>query len=410
MARRPAERTLKPMVGRVWAWWRAQRALVDLAFVSPLLLMSVMAFPAYTAPPRDGPLNAVLEPAYAVLVAGLLLPLALRRRRPVPVFLWIAAVSFVQWLFAVTVIPANMGVLVALYTVAANCSFRWALVAGLIGELGAILAALRYTVNTADLKHTTVMLSAVVAGVWILGVYISTRRAYMRSLEERAARLERERDTQVQIAMAAERARIARELHDVVAHNVSVIVVQADGASFAIETDTERAKRALEAISATGRLALAEMRRLLGVLREGDDVGSYAPQPGVAQLTDLVEQIRGSGLSLDFQVEGVPVELPPGMQLTVFRIVQESLTNTLKHGGPVATAQVRLHYGDEAIEVTVTDNGRGAAARDDGLGHGLAGMRERAAVYGGSVRTGPRAGGGFEVAARLPLREEARNA
>ncbi|SEG28102.1 Signal transduction histidine kinase [Thermomonospora echinospora] len=397
------------MVRRAWAWWRAHKALVDLVFVAPLLLVSVLSVSAYTAPPHGAPAGPIPEPVYAALVAGLLLPLVVRRRWPVQVFLWIAAVSFGQWLFDVTVILANMGVLIAMYTVAANCSFRWMVTAGLIGELGAVLAALRYTVEPGARKYTVVMLSAVVAGVWILGVYISTRRAYLRSLEERAARLERERDTQVQIAMAAERARIARELHDVVAHNVSVIVVQADGASFAIETDTERARRALEAISATGRLALAEMRRLLGVLREGDDAGSYAPQPGVAQLTDLVEQIRGSGLPLDFRVEGVPVELPPGMQLTIFRIVQESLTNTLKHGGPGASARVRLHYGDEAIEVTVADDGRGAAARDDGLGHGLAGMRERAAVYGGSVRAGPRAGGGFEVVARLPLREEARS-
>jgi signal transduction histidine kinase len=398
------------MVRRAWAWWRARKALVDLVFAAPLLLMSILSGPAYTHQPQGSPMDAVPVPVYVALVAGLLLPLAVRRRWPVQVCLWIGAVSFVQWLFGHAVIPANLAVLVAIYTVAANCTFRWALAAGLMGELGAVLAGLRYTVNADDRKYTVTMLSAVVAGVWILGVYISTRRAYMRSLEERAARLERERDTQVQIAMAAERARIARELHDVVAHNVSVIVVQADGASFAIETDVERAKRALETISATGRLALAEMRRLLGVLREGDDAGSYAPQPGVAQLTDLVEQIRGSGLPLDFQVDGVPAELPPGMQLTIFRIVQESLTNTLKHGGPGATAQVRLHYGDEAIEVTVTDDGRGAAARDDGLGHGLAGMRERAAVYGGSVRAGPRTGGGFEVVARLPLREEARSA
>jgi len=410
MAPFEAGRTLKPVIRRAWAWWRGHRTLVDLAFVSPLLFLSITSARYYTEPGPAATSRPIPEQLCIPLVLALLLPLALRRRWPVGVFSWIAGLSFLQWLLDLTIIPANMGVLVALYTVAANCSFRWALAAGLVGELGAVMAAWRYTVHPADRKYTVVMLSAVVAGIWILGVYISTRRAYMRSLEERAVRAERERDTQVQIARAAERARIARELHDVVAHNVSVIVVQADGASYAIDTDRERAKKALEAISATGRLALAEMRRLLGVLREEDDAGSYAPQPGVAQLSDLVEQVRSSGLPLDFQVEGVPVELPPGMQLAVFRIVQEALTNTLKHGGPGVSAQVRLHYGDEAIEVTVTDDGRGAAAEGDGLGHGLAGMRERAAMYGGEVHAGPRAGGGYRVVARLPLREEAKSA
>ncbi|WP_241661468.1 sensor histidine kinase [Thermomonospora catenispora] len=400
------------MVGRAWAWWRSKKPLVDFAFMSPLLLLSMLTASAYTAPAAYPPPGEPIPRwAYLALVSGLLGPLVVRRRWPLQVFAVIAAVSFLQWLAGFTMIPANAAVLIALYTVAACCTSRWeAVAAGLVAELGAVLAAVRYTVSPADYRYGLVMLSVVVAGVWILGVYINTRRAYTRSLEERAERLERERDAQIQIAMAAERARIARELHDVVAHNVSVIVVQADGASYAIDTDVERAKRALETISQTGRLALAEMRRLLGVLREGDDAGSYRPQPGVAQLNDLVEQIRESGLPLDFRVEGVPVELPPGMQLTVFRIVQESLTNIVKHAGPRATAQVRLHYGDEAIQVTVTDDGRGAAAPDDGMGHGLVGMRERAAVYGGTVRAGPRAGGGFEVVARLPLREEARSA
>ncbi|REE97946.1 sensor histidine kinase [Thermomonospora umbrina] len=398
------------MVRRAWAWWRSKRSLVDFAFMSPLLLISVLAAPTFTSPPPYGREDEIPEWTYVVLVVCLLLPLIWRRRWPVRVFGVIALVSFVQWAFGVEIVPANFGVLIAMYTVAANCPFRWGAAAGAIGVVGAGMATIRYTVHGQDLLAVFISQAATVGGIWILGIYISTRRAYLRSLEERAARLERERDTQVQIAMASERARIARELHDVVAHNVSVIVVQADGASFAIETDTERAKRALETISSTGRLALAEMRRLLGVLREGDDGGTYAPQPGVEQLTDLVEQIRGAGLPLDFLVDGVPAELPPGLQLTVFRIVQEALTNTLKHGGPGVSARVRLHYGDEAIEVTITDDGRGAAAADDGLGHGLAGMRERASVYGGDVRAGPRAGGGYVVVARLPIREEAKSA
>src|SRR5262249_42473271 len=154
---------------------------------------------------------------------------------------------------------------------------------------------------------------------------------------------------QVQIAMAAERARIARDLHDVVAHSVSVMVVQADGATYAIETDVDRARQALRNISTTGRTALAEMRRLLGVLRERGDCGTYVPRRGVGQLTELGEQVRGSGLPLEFTVEGAPLDLAPGLQLTVFRIVQEALTNTLKYAGAGATAQVRLCYGADAV-------------------------------------------------------------
>jgi signal transduction histidine kinase len=268
-----------------------------------------------------------------------------------------------------------------------------------------VLQALHQADTWKERRSLLELFGVFIGGIWILGIYINTRRAYLRSLEERAARLERERDIEVQIATAAERARIARELHDVVAHSVSVIVVQADGAGYTIDTEPERAKRALETISLTGRQALTEMRRLLGVLREGGDPDGYAPQPGVEQLTDLVDQVRSSGLPLEFSVEGVPQPLPAGLQLTVFRIAQEALTNTLKHAGQAATARLRLHYGDHAVEVTIDDDGRGSAVVGDGRGLGLAGMRERVAMYGGNVQAGPKSGGGFEVVARLPIRE-----
>ncbi|MEU5876917.1 sensor histidine kinase [Spirillospora sp. NPDC047279] len=388
------------MLGTLWEWWRRKTPLVDAVFMAPLIVLSVpMAWNAY---------DDIGPPPYLLLTLALCLPLVFRRSYPRTVFAIVALVSFAQWGAAIEPIPANGAILVGVYTLAAGQPRVWGIAAALVGELGAVMAALRYAVNPGELKAIFVMLTIVVWSVWILGTYISTRRAYTRSVEERAARLERERDTEVQMAMAAERARIARELHDVVAHNVSVIVVQADGASYAIETDTAKAKEALETISATGRHALAEMRRLLGVLREGDDAGSYAPQPGVGELADLMDQVRSSGLPLEFEVVGVPPELSAGLQLTIYRIVQEGLTNTLKHAGPEAAATVRLHYGDQAIEIDVTDDGRGAAAADDGRGHGLAGMRERAAVYGGGVEAGPRAGGGFQVSARIPVREEAR--
>ncbi|MFG1998711.1 sensor histidine kinase [Spirillospora sp. NPDC048911] len=387
------------MLGRLWDWWRRKRLLVDAVFMAPLLLLVALSSTAA---------NTIRPEAYVAWNLALCLPLILRRTYPRGVFAFVALLSFVQCAVNIAPLPGNIAVLMGIYTLAADQPRIWGLAGVAVGELGAVLATLRYPEGRGDIKMTLVMLSIVVWSVWILGTYISTRRAYTRSVEERAERLERERDNEVQMAMAAERARIARELHDVVAHNVSVIVVQADGASYAIETDTARAKEALEAISATGRQALAEMRRLLGVLREGGDAGPYAPQPGVDQLGDLVEQVRASGLPLDFEVTGAPRRMSDGRQLTIYRIVQEGLTNALKHGGPRAAARVRLHYGDEAVEVRITDDGRGAAATNDGRGHGLAGMRERAAVYGGTVEAGPRQGGGFEVIARIPAREEVR--
>jgi signal transduction histidine kinase len=387
------------MVGRFWDWLRGRKPLVDAFFAAPIVLISL---PAWL-----GDAQAVPRLEYLALTVGLVAPLVMRRTFPRTVFAVVALICCAQCIAGIVPIPANMAVLMGLYTVAADLTFRWGLAAALIAELGAVMAALRYASGHADQRSTLLMLSVLVAGVWILGLHIRTRRAYLSSLEERAARLEQERDAEVRMAMAAERARIARELHDVVAHNVSVIVVQADGASFAIDTDVGRARQALETISQTGRNALAEMRRLLGVLRESDDAGAYAPQPGVAQLDDLVEQVRSSGLPVTYEVAGSPPDMSEGRQLTVFRIVQEALTNTLKHGGPRVAATVRLRYAMDAVEVRVHDDGRGAAAADDGRGHGLAGMRERAAVYGGSVSAKPCPGGGFEVVARIPTREAA---
>ena len=238
---------------------------------------------------------------------------------------------------------------------------------------------------------------------WAIGDSMRTRRAYYAALEDRAARLERERDAQAQIAAAAERARIARELHDVIAHNVSVMVVQADGASYALDRSPERARQALAAISSTGRQALDEMRHMLGVLRSADERSGVAPIPGVGQLDELLDQTRASGLAVSFTVEGVPSPLPSGVALAAYRTVQESLTNVRKHGGPAARAQVLLRYCEDALVLTITDDGRGAAAVSDGAGHGLIGMRERVAVYGGALEAGPRPGGGYRVTARLPL-------
>ncbi|MQY05949.1 hypothetical protein ACRB68_40290 [Actinomadura sp. RB68] len=392
-------------MGRLWDWWRARRVLVDAAFVVPFLLLV-----ALSASSETNPRNPTYVPWgwYVFFSVALLVPLVVRRRWPRSVFAAVALLCFAQWLLHIRMIPSDMAILVALYTVTAYCAFRWGLAALVVALAGVVMETTQQMGSWKHMRMPLLFFSTFIVGVWLLGLHMRTRRQYLRSLEERAERLERERDTEVQIARAGERARIARELHDVVAHNVSVIVVQADGASFAIDTDPARAKQALTTIGDTGRLALAEMRRLLGVLRAEDDSGAYAPQPGVEQLTELVEQIRAAGLPVTVRVAGVPLEVSQGRQLTIFRVVQEALTNTLKHAGPRASADVMLHYGDDAVDVVVMDDGRGAAAVVDGYGHGLIGMRERVAVYGGQVRAAPRAGGGFEVAARIPVREEAR--
>ncbi|MES9538743.1 MULTISPECIES: histidine kinase [unclassified Actinomadura] len=386
------------MVASSWEWLRGRKPLVDAFYALPVVFLSLPSLLGGSA--QVGTVRHLL---LATLLIG---PLVLRRTFPRAVFAFVALVSCVQCVLGVIPVPANVAVLMGLYTVTAGCTFRWGLAAALVGEVGSVMVTYRYPSGANDRRLTFVMMTVLVAGVYVLGLHMRTRRAYLRSVEERAERLERERDNEVKVAMAAERARIARELHDVVAHNVSVIVVQADGASYAIDSDVRRARQALDTISSTGRLALAEMRRLLGVLRENDDAGAYAPQPGVAQLDDLVEQVRAAGLAVAFEVDGSPAAMSEGRQLTVYRIVQEALTNTLKHGGPQVSVSVRLHYAGDAVEIRVVDDGRGAAAPDDGRGHGLAGMRERVAVYGGTVHAGPRAGGGFEVAASLPVREE----
>ncbi|OIJ65849.1 sensor histidine kinase [Streptomyces mangrovisoli] len=343
------------------------------------------------------------------------LVVALRRRMPERMLLLAVATGVAQLLLDVETTVANFAMLVIIYTVAATGA-RWASRTALIGGLtAAVIAQLRWPqpeASPAGRVALTVFQTVPFVLAWVLGDSMRTRRAYFEQLEERAARLEKEREAQAKVAVAAERARIARELHDVVAHNVSVMVVQADGAAYVLDATPDQAKKALETISSTGRQALAEMRRLLGVLRTGEhqEGGEYVPQPDVEQIEDLVEQCRGSGLPVDFKVEGTPRPLPSGVELTAYRIVQEALTNTRKHGGPNAGASVRLVYFDDGLGLLVEDDGMGAPHElyeeggVDGHGHGLIGMRERVGMVGGTLDAGPRPGGGFRISALLPLK------
>jgi signal transduction histidine kinase len=339
---------------------------------------------------------------------------ALRRRMPEKMLILAVAAGLAQLVLDVPSAPEDFAMLVIIYTVAADGA-RWASRLALIGGLCAgTLSQLRWPTEASGPGGVFIAIFQTVpfALAWVLGDSIRTRRAYLAQLEERAARLEKEREAQAKVAVAAERARIARELHDVVAHNVSVMVVQADGAAYVMDTAPDQAKKALETISGTGRQALAEMRRLLGVLRTGEhqEGGEYVPQPDVEQLDDLIEQCRTSGLPVDFKVEGTPRPLPSGVELTAYRIVQEALTNTRKHGGPNAGASVRLVYFDDGLGLLVEDDGKGAPHElyeeggADGQGHGLIGMRERVGMVGGTLDAGPRPGGGFRISALLPLK------
>ena len=239
--------------------------------------------------------------------------------------------------------------------------------------------------------------------VWLFAFGLGRKLGQAREAEERARRLELQREAEARAAVAEERARIARELHDVVGHAVSVMTVQASGVRRLLKPDQEREREALEIVEQTGREALAEMRRLVGVLRRPEEAPALAPQPSLKHLDRLIEQAREGGLPVEVEVEGEPTELPAGVDLTAYRLVQEALTNAIKHAN-ATRAEVVVRYGPGVVELLVRDDGRGVS---DGTassgGHGLVGMRERVAVYGGELETGPRPSGGYELRARLPL-------
>jgi signal transduction histidine kinase len=242
-----------------------------------------------------------------------------------------------------------------------------------------------------------------VAAPCFLGGYLRTREAYLFALVERNRRLEHERDQQARLAAAAERASIAREMHDIVAHSLAVIITMAEAAAAKRRSDPDRAAAAMEQVAETGRQALDQTRRLLGVLRTSEPAANSSPLPGLAQLDALLEQVRTTGLASELTVTGRRFPLAEGPQLAIYRIIQEALTNTLKHARGATRVQVLLTYDEPSAEIRIDDDGQPAAGtgRQMRPGHGLAGMHERAALYGGDATAGPRPGGGWTVTARL---------
>ncbi len=323
--------------------------------------------------------------------------LTVRRVKPFGCLLAVCGVLAVE--FAAVGSPEGFGVmvppLVAAYTVANREDRRralWGLVVVLaLGLAWAVFDPL--TAGPVDLAQHLVWLSPWVIA-WLLGAYLRTRRLYVEGLV-------REREERALTAVAEERTRLARELHDVIGHSVSVMTVQASAVRRLMRPDQARERAALETVEATGREALTEMRRMVGVLRSGDEAPDRAPPPTLAQLDGLVETFRQSGLDVACESDGVPATLPPGMDLTAYRLVQEGLTNTLKHAQATKVV-VRLGYEDDALTLSVTDDGRGPRESAD-AGVGLLGMRERVQVYGGSLVAGAATGGDYELRAVLPV-------
>jgi signal transduction histidine kinase len=343
---------------------------------------------------QGGPEQAIHLPA----VAGAIVPLLWRRRYPL-------ACYAVQFLMALATLQRpSLAVLLALfiglYSASAYGSRPLLALAAPLGS--ALVLFVAFPTATPPLPAWGLELVAGV-GLWLAGVAMRERQARLRAVEERAHRLERERELASRVAVADERARIARELHDVIAHSVSVMVVQAGAARRLLARDGERAAEAMREVEGGGRDALTELRRLLGVLAERPEELVLAPQPGLGQLDALVGRIDAAGVPVDVRIVGTPRPLPPGLDLTAYRVVQEALTNVIKHAAGART-EVLVEYGERDLRLAVVDGGgAGSQAAPAGAGRGLLGMQERVAAYGGDVEAGAQPGGGFAVRARLPM-------
>jgi signal transduction histidine kinase len=395
----------------VYAWLRRHRMLVDSVLAAFLGLLSLGTM--------QRSWNAVL------IVLLMIVPVAFRRRAPVAAFS-IAVIAGAWQVLGLGgsvstsgvpggrggPIPSDLALIVLLYTVAAYRPRRYSIPALLTCIAGSLVAVLVWlpVPGKVGLGERLFVAGFLFGGIalacWVLGDSMRYRRGYYAALEDKAARLEAERHAEAKVAAAAERARIARELHDVVAHHVSVMVVQADGAGYVLRSDPDRAAAALGAVATTGRQALTELRRLLGVLRSADERAGLAPVPGLGELRELLDQARAAGLEVSYTLTGKPRDLPEGAELAAYRVVQESLTNARKHAGLAAAAAVVVEYQPDGLIVQVTDDGMAAPSGEPG-GHGLAGMRERVAVYGGTVTAGRLPAGGFVVRAWLPCRKPA---
>ncbi|MFN3216897.1 MAG: sensor histidine kinase [Acidimicrobiales bacterium] len=383
------------------AWFERRPLLADTLFASLLAALAVAGL--VSATPSGSKQEADL--AGLALAATSHLALALRRRRPVAV---LALVAVTTWMFWVNDYATNFdaAMLIAIYSVMANEPNRrkaWTAAGALIG-LSATVILSGIISDVEDIGFGSLAAIVTVLSVaTAIGDSMWNRRAYLAEVEARAELAESERRRDAQRAVVDERTRIARELHDVVAHSMSVMVVQAGAARRMLAIDPDRAADALRTIETTGRESMHEMRRIVGVLRS-DDQHSLEPQPDLRDIDDLVARCREAGMDIELRRNGTIDVVPAGLSLTAYRIVQEALTNVFKHAGP-ASAVVAISADDHILALEIVDDGRGASTALDerDAGHGLVGMRERIVLYGGTLTVGPRRDGGFAVTAELPL-------
>jgi signal transduction histidine kinase len=389
----------------VWRRWR-ERSLFERDAALAVGLFALAVLEVTGSLPFD---PVLMGPAWLPLVALVIAPLAFRRRAPLPAF----CVQVAAWV-ATTAVSGHWGVtlgttvalLVGAYSTGAYSTRRWrsAVVAVVTASILPIvmiliLPSLSRFRDSLSIYSDTQGLIIIIA--WLIGQSIRAQRRHVEGLVERARRLEREQAAVARAAVVEERARIARELHDVVAHGVAVMVVQAEAARRLLRRRPEQAEEALRTVSGTGTEALEELQHLLGVLGS-DDTPALEPAPGLRDLDGLLERLQRSGVAVEIRLEGEARSLPRGLDLTAYRIIQEALTNVLKHAG-AARAEVRLRYSDDSLGIEVTDSGKSAIRANGAGGRGLVGMRERVAAYGGELEAGPVAQGGFAIRARLPL-------
>jgi signal transduction histidine kinase len=377
---------------------RRPRGRRSLAFDLALALVATTAELGQVNGASGSPTGAAI--VLAVVAGG---ALVLRRTSPLAVLATTLAASAA--IVALDNDPSGVSVGIALYTTAALCERRVSL-AALVATTAIAATGSAITTDTPGRETSATFGAIIVAmlsvGIWGLGAYAQTQRRYRRELEERAASAEREREQLARIAVHEERASIARELHDIVAHSVSVMLVGVRGARDVLRTAPDAADDTLARVERSGEQSLAELRRILALLREPQQTAESHPQPSLAELDELVASYRTAGLPARLEVIGEPMPLPSGVELSIYRIVQEALTNALKHSDPT-NVTVTLAFRDSRLELEVVDDGTTATTDAATIGQGLIGMRERLALLGGELETGPREGGGFRVAARLPV-------
>ena len=381
------------------AWRRVER------YADPALAAALLVFGLVDISRDSGsgfPAPHALDQLFLVLMV---VPLAARRRAPLLVLVVVMGAAL-TWIYALYPLAqqgpfeAFVALIIASYTAAAYTSGREATASAIVVATGVTAGALAGALGGQS-AGDYIPFALWIAVAYAIGRLLRRRQLLASSLSDRLENVERERDAHARKAAADERARIARELHDVIAHSVSVMVVQAGGGERVLDDDPQAAREAFGSIRETGIQALVDMRRLLDLLRHDEQTSTLSPQPSIARLGILVDGVRATGLPTSLRVEGAPKPLAPGIELSAYRIVQEALTNVRKHA-EATRADVLVSYGSDDVTIEVSDDGVGQSDTD-GSGHGLIGMRERASLYGGAIVTGARPEGGFQVRATLPF-------